>query len=148
MTGYKMTTDQASCSEVLGLLAVCDVDFSPKLSERVVLEEYASKLCVRARRFECWSATDDLVGLVAVYCNSPDKAVAFITNVSVTTPYRGQGIARQLLQNAIAAAFDEGYADIALQVGQDAVDAIELYKSMGFYDTGVKDGILNMVLTR
>ena len=46
--------------------------------------------------------------------------------------FRGQGIGRQLMQRAIDAAFAFGLTRIELTVREDNVNAIALYKSLGF----------------
>jgi hypothetical protein len=71
--------NQADAGAILEHLQRCDDQFTPPLSSRVNLKDYAAKLALNAERFEIF---DDgkLVALVAMYLN-PD--CAFISNVSV-----------------------------------------------------------------
>ena len=64
--------NQCEPKHILKHLRLCDDNFHPPLSSRVVLTEYASKLCSVSERFEAWIG-DELVGLVAAYCNDRRK---------------------------------------------------------------------------
>lgn len=123
--------NRATAEHVAILLTACDQDFSPPLSERQDITAYAQRIFTQAERFECWDA-GQLIGLVAIYCNDPQKRLAFITNVSVLAHYRGQGIADALLQAAIAHAQKQEIFEIALEVDLRAAAAQALYKKHGF----------------
>jgi ribosomal-protein-alanine N-acetyltransferase len=137
--------ERAGAPEVLAHLQRCDATFTPPLSTRVDLEAYAGKLVARARRWEAWS-NGDLVGLVAVYCDAPAGGTAFVSNVSVDPARRGAGVARQLLKTAIEFARAAGLGALDLEVHGRAQDAIALYTSLGFLQTGERDGTVSMRL--
>jgi ribosomal protein S18 acetylase RimI-like enzyme len=55
-----------------------------------------------------------------------------ISNVAVRPPYRGRGIARRLMDEAIAAVRRRRGRIVSLQVRDDNAPALGLYRSMGF----------------
>ena len=124
---------------ILSHLERCDACFDQTLSARVNLSDYAEKLVQNAARFEAWSDGDQLVGLVAMYCNTRDAGTAFITNVSVLPNYQGHGIAYRLMEDAVKHAGDLGFQRIALEVGRGATVAIALYEKSGFRAVGQDD---------
>jgi ribosomal protein S18 acetylase RimI-like enzyme len=127
--------DRSDAVEVLRHLKDCDAAFHPPLSLRVDLTAYAMKLATQAARFEAWQG-EDLLGLVAVYCNAPDRKMAFVSNVSVRPDCAGQGIASQLMTQAIAYVRALGFAALSLEVSQDATRARRFYTGLGFAEGG------------
>ena len=130
MTGLEFSDGRADATQICGHLQACDAMFIPRLSERVAIAGYAEKLAARARRFEAWDG-GELVGLVAAYCNAPDRRQAFITSVSVLPKAQGRGIASQLMDRCIAAVRDAGFARLELEVGAKNESAIALYGKHG-----------------
>lgn len=138
--------DRSGVADVLRHLQAHDGAFHPPLSSRVDLAGYSRKLVEHAVRFEAWVG-NDLVGLVAIYCNSKDQDSAFVSNVSVLADHAGRGIARQLMQCAIAHVVELGFASLHLKVDRRAVNAMHLYSSMGFQPTDeAEDGSTSMKL--
>ena len=125
-------------------LSRCDPDFVPRLSIRVTIDEYATKLEQSADRFEAW-VSDQLVGVVAMYCNDPLLAEAFVTSVSVDPVARHQGVARQLLDHALEHAAGLGFRRAALEVDRANEPAMALYSRAGFIETSRDDGGLRLV---
>lgn len=140
------TTDRSDMASVLAHLQAHDAAFQPPLSSRVNLADYARKLATHAVRFEAW-ADDDLIGLVAVYCNAPDQGTAFVSNVSVLASHARQGIARHLMQSAITHVLKLGFANLRLDVDRRATAALRLYLSLGFQPMAEADGSVTMTLT-
>ena len=60
----------------------------------------------------------------------PNKAY-YVTTLSVIKMYRGQGIGKELLENAIERARSAGYREIHLDV-QSGNSAVEFYERVGF----------------
>jgi ribosomal protein S18 acetylase RimI-like enzyme len=121
----------ASEQAILFHLSRCGKNFIPHLGERVKLTCYAKKIVTKAERFEAW-ANDDLIGLLAVYCNSHDKKQAYITSLSVVIEWQGNGIASALLANCIRHVKQCGFEHIELEVSQNNKSAVELYKKYNF----------------
>lgn len=122
--------DQATRSELLQHLQLCDAAFVPRLSSRVDLGAYAEKLATRALRLEAWCGTT-LVGVVAVYCNDPQRP-AYITNVSLLDDWQSKGIAGTLLQKCMAELQMRGVDSVSLEVGKGNKAALRLYEKLGF----------------
>jgi ribosomal protein S18 acetylase RimI-like enzyme len=143
--GTRPGLDEATATQIANHLRHCELDFIPPLGERVDVDEYARKISRRARRFEAWVG-GTLVGLLAVYCNDPAGEVAFITSVSVVREHHGQGIAKALLDRAIAHARQEGFRRMALEVGHSNAAAIGLYARAGFTSGDEVAGMVRMHL--
>ena len=126
---FAFERNRATLAEVTAHLRDADSQFQPPLSTRVDLAAYAAKLLARAERFEA-RAADRLVGLVAAYCNQ--GPTAFVTSVSVLSPWRGHGIARILMEQCLAEARRRGAARIGLEVDRGATAALNLYRRLGF----------------
>jgi GNAT superfamily N-acetyltransferase len=145
VSGTRLARDEASVSQITEHLRRCEADFIPPLAERMDIDDYAHKIAARAVRFEAW-AGDTLVGLVAVYCNDPDRRVAFVTSVSVVPEHQGRGVAATLLASAIEDARREGFGRIALEVGRANSAAVGLYANAGFKMEAGDDRMVRMNL--
>ena len=123
--------NKASTLQIITHLKICDTTFVPMLSERISISDYADKIINNAVRFEAW-VDNELVGLLAAYCNDTVKHTAFITNVSVLPAWHGKGIASQLMINVIEYVYKLGFDRIALDVDEQNRAAIKLYEKHGF----------------
>jgi ribosomal protein S18 acetylase RimI-like enzyme len=123
--------NRATNSEIAAHLRACDRVFVPPLSERVVIDDYASKITQRATRFEAW-AGEELAGLAAAYCDDPGLGVAFVTNVSVLPEWQGRGVAVQLLDICRSHIGAMGFPRIDLEVAMENHAALALYHRCGF----------------
>lgn len=121
----------AMADQIAMHLQRCDSTFVPPLSQRVKIDDYAHKIVHHAQRFEAW-ANDQLIGLVAIYCDAEEKGTAFITNVSVLPTWQGQGIAGKLMMRCVDHARNASFERIDLEVGDENVAALKLYKKIGF----------------
>lgn len=63
-----------------------------------------------------------------------------ITNVAVRPDYRGQGIARMMLEELLGNARREGIRAFTLEVRAGNAPAIALYERLGFRTEGVRPG--------
>ncbi len=128
-------TNRAGAEEIGRHLRRCDAQFVPVLSGRVDIAPYAEKIAAHAMRFEAW-AGDELIGLVAAYCNDAERRRSHITSVSVLEEYSGRGIASRLLRDCIEYAKLEGLAKISLEVAAEHRAAVRLYERCGFSAAG------------
>ena len=110
MSSMQYRRDTATTDDVHAHLTRCDADFTPPLSARLDLGDYAAKLAERAARFEAWDG-GRLVGLVAAYV-TPGASEAFISNVSVVPELRGHGVAAALVGDCIDRARGSGAATL------------------------------------
>lgn len=61
-----------------------------------------------------------------------------VLGTGILPEYRGKGIGRKLLSTAIRQAQEKGLTRIELTVNADNLNAIALYRNLGFKDEGVK----------
>lgn len=134
--------NQADATAILEHLQRCDDQFTPALSSRVNLPEYAAKLALHAERFEVFEGSR-LVALVAVYINADD---AFISNVSVEDRLGGLGIGSKLVRDAAANAFSSGASQIRLETDQHNTRALGMYSALGFSSEKSEGNSLYLVL--
>src|SRR3954470_23597376 len=130
MSSLQYRRDTATSDDVHAHLTRCDADFTPPLSARLDLGDYAAKLAERAARFEAWDG-DQLVGLVAAYV-TPGAPEAFISNVSVVSELRGNGVAAALVADCIDRARESGAATRRLEGGTADKAAGRFYEKLGF----------------
>ena len=74
--------NKATTNEIAHHLRLCNNKFTPPLTSKVNINDYAEKIVANAYTFEARS-NGELIGLVAAYFNSSINRHAFITNVSV-----------------------------------------------------------------
>jgi len=134
--------NRTNVEQIANHLHVCNDSFTPPLSERVVIEDYARKIFENADRFEAW-AGKILIGLVAVYCNDKKLSVAYITSVSVLQSWQGKGIASQLITKCLAYIKSLGFERVDLEVYQKNKAAIILYRKYGFHRTKLNANIFS-----
>ena len=132
MSSLKYRRDTATTDDVHAHLTRCDADFTPPLSARLDLGDYAAKLAERAARFEAWDG-GQLVGLVAAYV-TPGAPEAFISNVSVVSELRGRGVAAALVASCIDRARAVGAVTLRLEVATADRAAGRFYEKLGFTD--------------
>lgn len=111
-------------------LLQCDASFIPVLSSRVDIKEYSDKIKKNSLCIEVWYE-NELIGLLSVYCNNPEIG-GFITSVSVLPDYQGNKIADILLHTAIQEISQRQCRSLTLEVHDENVRAMQLYKKYGF----------------
>jgi ribosomal protein S18 acetylase RimI-like enzyme len=85
--------------------------------------------------FAC--SNDTFIGLATCFVNfSTFKAKPFmnIHDVIVLEEFRGHGVGRKLMEKCIDIARERDYCKITLEVRDDNLSAMKLYKSLGFDD--------------
>lgn len=134
--------NQADTTAILEHLQRCDGQFTPALSSRVNLPEYAAKLAHHAERFEVFE-DHMLVALVAVYINADS---AFISNVSVEERLGGRGIGGRLVRDAVVRAFSSGARQVRLETDRHNTRALAMYSTLGFSREKSEGNSLYLVL--
>ena len=127
-------------------LVRCDASFVPRLSERVELADYATKLYERAVTFEAWQ-DKSLVGLVAAYVSESPGGEAYVTNVSVEDGFHGRGVASALLGDCIRRAREGRMRRVRLEVAPENQRAVGLYRKLGFRVERCDPAVRVMTLT-
>ncbi len=138
--------NKAVLEDIYGHLVRCNEYFIPPLSKRVNIDDYSNKIFQRAVTFETWHA-NRLVGLIAVYFSDAPQCSAFISNVSVENEYMRTGISSKLLVNCMFEAKDRGCAYIKLDVDDQNISALNLYKKFNFIVTNNDRGVIQMTLS-
>lgn len=117
-----------SIIELYNFLKDIDEDFTPCLSSKVNLSEYIVKIHNHAELIVDQAVS--LRGLVILYCNDVVNFKAYITLVGVRREFRGMGIARKMMVEAIQKAQDNGMKVIGIHSNNPI--ALNLYKTLGF----------------
>lgn len=101
------------------------------LSQRIVIEDYATKLMKRA---EIGFALDNnrFVGLMAIYVNDKQGHIAHLPLISVLPSYQGYGIGKSMMLKALSLARQKGMRQLWLNVMHDNHVARGFYRSLGF----------------
>jgi ribosomal protein S18 acetylase RimI-like enzyme len=81
-----------------------------------------------------WVEEGQIVGNVTVSRASPSSNRWIISNVAVAEPYRGRGIAWALVDAAIELLREWHARVVTLQVRDDNVPALHIYRTMGFQE--------------
>lgn len=119
---------------LFSFLKYTDDEFTPSLSSRVNLENYAKKMCDNAYLFEAFY-NNELIALVAMYANDIISKKAYITYVYCKKEYRKLGIANQLIKNAFKKLEEINFKSCSLEVSVDNIPAINLYSKFNFIVT-------------
>lgn len=144
MFAPQLFRNRSGADDIRAHLTTCAASFTPPLDGRVAIPDYAAKLATSAERFEAWEGST-LIGLVAVYCNDPARARAFVTSVSVLPERMRAGLGRRLLEAAITHVRGLGFAHLALCVDRSAA-ALDLYRRLGFVADGAAGETLQLSL--
>lgn len=110
------------------------------------IEDYFSKIDSLSI-FEKYYIENNLAGFVSFYCNNEESKEAFITMVLVDKSYRGRKIAKKLLTNVINSIKTKNFSKCSLEVEVKNINAIYLYKKIGFYETHVEDNSVFMSIS-
>ena len=138
--------NKAGAASVESHLRECDERFSPRLSDRVDLADYAQKLALFADRFEAWCG-GRLVGLVAAYLNNPQNTNGFVSSVSVCPAYERRGVASELMQKCVQFARKKNFKALGLEVAESDLRTQDFYLRHGFTLSGKeRSGFLSMEL--
>jgi ribosomal protein S18 acetylase RimI-like enzyme len=137
--GITVKNNSATDKELVEHLQRCQEDFVPPLGCRVEVCAYARKLVNSATRFEAW-AGNELVGLVAVYCNDEMRRTAYITNVSVVHEWSRKGVAMYLMTRCIEHVRNMRFKRMELEVSNANHKALSLYRKCGFKEREQRDG--------
>lgn len=135
---------RSDATRILAHLRRCDQAFSPPLSARVDLGDYAAKLAAKALSVE---ALDHglIVGLAAYYVDIPARSI-FLSNLSVDPVWQRRGLAQALLDAVIVRGKEHGLSSLVLEVSQDNIAAKSLYAKRGFRTRNIASGVATMHL--
>lgn len=126
--------ERLSYQTVKKLLLELDPQFAKRLSETLVLEEYAKKLSDFAYFFSA-KIGEEYVGICAFYINEI-KQEYFLPYLCVSSSYRNMGVAGKIFETICQEA-DKIDFNVSLEVRNDNTGAIHLYHKFGFLNTSV-----------
>ncbi len=75
---------------------------------------------------------DSLAGFISCYCNNYESRQAFVTLVLVSKQYRGLGAGKKLFLELFQYLKNSGFLKCTLEVRSDNINALNLYRSLGF----------------
>lgn len=108
-----------------------------------ILSEYAGKIS-SLTELNFWATSGRIEAIVATYANDPDRNNAFITLVAVSPQHRKKGLAKSLITATLASLSARGFKRCSLEVRSCNVEAVKLYYSIGFQNSGPSTDILRM----
>lgn len=73
-----------------------------------------------------------LYAFIAYYDNDPDKEMAYLTMLIVNQKHQGLGYGKNLIHTAINNLKSQGFKRFKLEVKNDNLPAMNLYKKIGF----------------
>ena len=108
------------------------------------VEEYVEKIMKNAN-IVTHTIQGRLAGFIAYYCNDPQQELAFLTMLCVVQEHTGKGIGSHLLNHSINDIVSKGFKCYELEVNENNLPAIQLYKNAGFEIRAIVDDTLKMV---
>lgn len=116
--------------QIVDFLESINYDFNPPLTEKVNLSEYVDKILSSASLIYRLSSENRLIGLVVLYCNNVIDLKSYIALVAVHRDYRGKGIAKDMMKEAIKVVKNNKYLTLGIHSNNEI--AISLYLNLGF----------------
>lgn len=120
---------EENISELVELEKNC---FSAPWTEQMFLGDLKSE---QTCYFGAFDENGDLVGYAGMWLSVDEGQ---ITNVAVHPDYRRRGIAHSLVVNLVQVCKRKGLASITLEVRESNINAISLYRKLGFLDVGLR----------
>lgn len=118
---------------------ICNLKPGEKAPMKLLLQADPSKKMVRdyVDRGQCYIAEigKEIIGAFVLLPTRPDTVE--IMNITVAEQSRGQGIGKQLIEEAIKTSEKEGYKTIEVGTGNSSVGQLVLYQKCGFRITGI-----------
>lgn len=146
MTGLSFSLNKSTSADILDHFKSCEFEFKARIERRILLSDYSKKLARNAERIEAW-IDGQLVGLVAVYCNSSNSQIAYISNVSIAPQHRGMGLAKTLVKHCLNRGQEMGFNIFKLEVHSDNKIALSVYKRLHFKIENEIDSLVLLTLT-
>jgi ribosomal protein S18 acetylase RimI-like enzyme len=134
--------------ELYLFLSLVDKEFPISLSKKTNLIETAKKLYILGDIF-CIKDNKNIIGLIAGYSNNTKDKTGYISVLAILNKYRGKGLASKLVNVFLDNAKKNGMNTVFLYTHASNVNAVKLYKRLGFYEVELKnndDYVLEKVL--
>ncbi len=124
---------------ILRFLRTVDHDFSPYLSDKTDLEDFAEKISKVSHYEYEMSDNGEIKGMVVGYANDRVRKFAYISMVAVHPQHRKQGVAKRLILAFIKYVSNIEYIKI-LGIHTNNPVALNLYKEVGFVIVSESNG--------
>lgn len=121
---------QANLEKIQTFLAQVNDEYCPPLDTKVILRAYSEKILDHSILFVEEIDGIGIVGMVVLYCNNENEKRAYIPLVGVLPAYQRRGIAKRLMQEAIAYVRLQGYK--VLGIHSNNMVAVKLYGKLSF----------------
>lgn len=104
--------------------------FSSPWSEQAILDSYFN-----STYFAVAKSDDKIIGYGGVQTVLDE---GYVTNIAVLEPHRRFGVGKKIVARLIDHAKEKGLSFLSLEVRESNAPAINLYKSFGFIEQGVR----------
>ena len=129
-----------SLNLLLEFIKKVDSDFTPALSDRIEIQDFANKLIHNAEFF-CIVDDQDRVGaVVALYANDYENKYAYYPFVATLSSLRGRGLASSLMQESLDYLHELSGNIRCAGIHTNNRIACHLYEKMGFNIINNTDG--------
>lgn len=118
-------------AEIEKYLIKADKFFIPALSEKVNIKAFATKFHNNGIVITAVH-NNNIIGLLAFYCNDMKGKLAFITNMSVLPEFYGKGIAAKMMNHCVKYVIEKNFIYIGLEVNKLNERAISFYIKYDF----------------
>ena len=129
--------------EIADIVKKVDESFSPPLSSKVNLDDYARKLYEHAHLIAA-IVDHTLAGFCAFYDNDVINKKAFLTFIYTDTVYQKMGIGTGLINEMISILKQKQIIELNLEVFISNKIAISLYRKFNFETTRTTEDLLCM----
>lgn len=130
--------NKISKAQLVNYFKNVDSLFPEPLSTKCILNEFVEKLLSKGTLCpEIWDG--ELVGLVAGYTDNLVNDMAYITTVAVVEKAKHHGIANKLINDFCRICQDKQIKNIHLYTSRDNIQAITLYRKIGFTDYTIEN---------
>ncbi|KPH65145.1 GNAT family N-acetyltransferase [Pseudoalteromonas porphyrae] len=116
--------------EFIDFINEVDADFTPQLTSRVNITDYADKLFSNAILLKAHK-DNTIAAIVACYANDTVNKRAYIPFLAVRKQYRGLGLANEILLKIIVILRERKFEVLSLTVKKNSA-AFRLYEKLGF----------------
>lgn len=149
MVKYIINKKCISLSDLIKFVKFVDKDFNPPLLGRVDIDTWLDKI-YDAGSIVLAMVDDDIIGCLLFYANDLVSKIGYISYLAVDSRYRGQGIAKKLLNECIISSSENGMERINVYTNNPV--ASKLYQQAGFYvvnEKSIKEiGVVNIFLNK
>ena len=120
-----------SKNKVYEYLVSVNDDFTPRITTKTALKDYADKILKLANVYVSYE--DNLIqGLIVFYTNNLETKESYGAFMSVAERYRGKGISRKLMDKFIEKSKEDGMSAATCHSNSPA--AINLFRKYGFVE--------------